>query len=121
MKIHIPNADPGPPPAGKIYKPNPPTPDPGPPPAGKIYNPNPLVLLTVVVDCCCRRHTGKPALPAKKHTSTHPHTNPLSQNGYGQMAKSARVAVVAVVVVVVVATRESRLCRQKPQNASLNQ
>ena len=31
MKIHIPNADPGP------------------PPAGKIHNPNPLVLLLVLV------------------------------------------------------------------------
>ena len=33
-----------------------------PPSAEKIDNPNPLVLLSV---CCCRRHTGKPALPAK--------------------------------------------------------
>ena len=34
----------------------------GPPPAGKIPKPNRLVLSVVAV--CCRRHTGKPALPA---------------------------------------------------------
>ena len=36
----------------------------GPPPAGKIPKPKRLVLSAAV--CCCRRHTGKPALPAKR-------------------------------------------------------
>ena len=82
-EIHNPNpparADPRrSPPAAKINNPNPlepaepeihnPNPDPGdpPPPAEKIHNPNPLVLLTV----CCRRHTGKPALPAINGTQS---------------------------------------------------
>ena len=47
-----PTPDPGSPPAGKIYNPNPPTPDPGPPPAEKIYNPNPLVLVLLVLFNC---------------------------------------------------------------------
>ena len=59
-KTNPPPPDPGRPPAGKTPKTKPPTPDPGPPPAGKTPNPNPLVSVV----CCCRRHTGKPTLPA---------------------------------------------------------
>ena len=62
--------DPGTPPlAKKISNPKPPAPNPRPPPAdpGKITNPNPQLLLLSVCWCCCRRQTGKPALPAMKN------------------------------------------------------
>ena len=62
MKIHIPNADPGPPPAGKIYNPNPPTrADPRRSSAAGREN---LQSKSARAGIAGFRHTGKPALPA---------------------------------------------------------
>ena len=61
-KSNSPDADPGPPPAGKIPNPNPRT------TAGRK---NPHSKPSNVVDCCCRRHKRKPALPANTKKIQH--------------------------------------------------